>query len=73
MVCSHALATCCRAGMPRAPRRASRDHGTLRSDLAQTDGEPLSEAVEASADPGSKTAAFRVAILERGVTVESGG
>ena len=40
-------------------------------DLAQTDGEPLPEAAEASGDPGSKTAALRAAILERGITVES--
>ena len=32
-------------------------------DLAQTDGEPLPEAAEASGDPGSKTAALRAAIV----------
>ena len=40
-------------------------------DLAQTDGEPLAENAEASGDPGSKTAALRAAIVERGITVES--
>ena len=40
-------------------------------DLAQTDGEPLPKAAEASGDPGNKTAALRAAILERGIAVES--
>jgi hypothetical protein len=36
----------------------------------QTDGEPLPEAAEATGDPGSKTAALRAAIVERGITIE---
>ena len=40
-------------------------------DLAQTDGEPLAESAQASGDPGSKTAALRTAIVERGIRVES--
>src|SRR5713226_6706024 len=35
--------------------------------FAQTDGEPLPETAEASGDPGSRTAALRVAIIERGI------
>jgi uncharacterized protein DUF955 len=38
-------------------------------DIASTDGEPLPEAAEASGDPGTKTAALRAAILERGIAI----
>jgi hypothetical protein len=40
-------------------------------DLAQTDGDPLPDAAEASGDPGSRTAALRAAIAERGIAIES--
>src|SRR3989442_5869469 len=40
-------------------------------DVAQTDGEPLPEAAEASGDPGTKTAALRSAILDRGIAIEA--
>jgi hypothetical protein len=39
--------------------------------VAQTDGEPLPEAAEASGDPGTKTAALRSAILDRGIAIEA--
>ena len=39
-------------------------------DVAQTDGEPLPEAAETSGDPGTKTAALRSAILDRGIAIE---
>ena len=38
--------------------------------MAQTDGEPLPDA-EASGDPGTKTAALRSAILDRGIAIEA--
>lgn len=40
-------------------------------DVAQTDGEPLPEAAEASGDPGTKTVALRSAILDRGIAIEA--
>ena len=40
-------------------------------DLAQTDGEPLPDTAKASGDPGSRTAALRAAIVERGSTIEA--
>jgi hypothetical protein len=39
--------------------------------VAQTDGEPLPEAAEASGNPGTKTAALRSAILDRGIAIEA--
>jgi hypothetical protein len=42
-----------------------------RDNVQQTDGEPLPEPGEASGDPGSKTAALKTAILERGITLEA--
>ena len=39
--------------------------------MAQTDGEPLPETAEASGDPGTKTAALRSAILDRGIAIEA--
>ena len=40
-------------------------------DVAQTDGEPLPTPVEASGDPGIKTASLKTAILEQGIALES--
>jgi len=40
-------------------------------DVDQTDGEPLPTPVEASGDPGVKTAALRTAILGQGIAIES--
>ena len=40
-------------------------------DIAQTDGEPLPDAADASGDPGVNTAVLKRAILERGIAVES--
>jgi hypothetical protein len=39
--------------------------------VAQTDGEPLPEAAEGSSDAGTKTAALRSAILDRGISIEA--
>jgi N-terminal domain of anti-restriction factor ArdC len=40
-------------------------------DVDQTDGEPLPTPVEASGDPGVKTTALKIAILEQGIALES--
>jgi hypothetical protein len=39
-------------------------------DVEQTDGEPLPTPVEASGDPGAKTALLKTAILEQGIALE---
>jgi hypothetical protein len=39
-------------------------------DVDQTDGEPLPAPVEASGDPGAKTALLKAAILEQGIALE---
>ena len=39
-------------------------------DVDQTEGEPLPTPVEASGDPGVKTAALKIAILEQGIALE---
>ena len=39
-------------------------------DVEQTDGEPLPEPVEASGDPGARTASLKAAILARGIALE---
>ena len=39
-------------------------------DVEQTDGEPLPTPIEASGDPGARTALLKTAILEQGIAIE---